>query len=76
MLGHRAVPMNAGRRTLDDVPSISNHKLAPFAYDLLVPAEAVGLSFSWIPAFAGMNGADIDVHPCGWFLRLNRSEMS
>ena len=31
MLGHRAVPMNAGRRTLDHVPPISNHKLAPWS---------------------------------------------
>jgi hypothetical protein len=39
ILGHRAVPMNAGRRTLDHVPLISNHKLASRAHGLLVPAE-------------------------------------
>jgi hypothetical protein len=70
ILGHRAVPMNAGRRTLDHVPLISNHRLASRAHGLLVPAEAVIPSLSWSGAFAGMTGGrqDIDVHPCGWFL--------
>jgi hypothetical protein len=62
--------MNAGRRTLDHVPLISNHRLASRAHGLLVPAEAVIPSLSWSGAFAGMTGGrqDIDVHPCGWFL--------
>src|ERR671931_401686 len=75
MLAHRAVPMDAGRRTLDHVSSISNHKLAPCA-GLLIPAEAGGTQFLLDSAFAGRAGRTstppLRLLPRG----LNRSEIS